>query len=193
MKGTSLRHVAKLLLWGTLILTAVSANAQTTANGPYYATPSWDQTLPVTTRFIILANMGSNAVLDRETGIVWERSPSTSVFTLNNGNRQCQHLQTGGCMGWRLPQTDELFSLLDPAQINSGSLAALPPGHPFLNANGNTAFWVKDRAAPPFNHNAQILGVFLPSAFINNFDASVVTGATMGVWCVRGTGGAPIL
>jgi hypothetical protein len=30
----------------TLAFAASPANAQTTANGPYYATPSWDQTLP---------------------------------------------------------------------------------------------------------------------------------------------------
>ena len=37
-------------------LPAGSTLAQTTANGPYYATPSWDQTLPASTRFIVLSN-----------------------------------------------------------------------------------------------------------------------------------------
>src|SRR5262249_23927325 len=43
--------------------------------GRYYATPSWDQTLPASTRFIVLSNFNSQAVLDRETGLVWERTP----------------------------------------------------------------------------------------------------------------------
>ncbi len=47
------------------------------ANGPYYATPSWDQSLPVTTRFVVLTNFASDAVLDRETGLVWEKAPSS--------------------------------------------------------------------------------------------------------------------
>jgi len=51
-------------------IVAGSAVAQTTANGPYYATPSWDQTMPAATRFIVLSNMASEAVLDRETGLV---------------------------------------------------------------------------------------------------------------------------
>ena len=59
-----------------LAFTAIPGNAQTVANGPYYAWPSWDQTLPSSTRFIVWANFNSQAVLDRETGLVWERSPN---------------------------------------------------------------------------------------------------------------------
>ncbi len=167
-----------------------SANAQTVANGPYYATPSWDQTLPVATRFIVLSNMNSEAVLDRETGLVWERTPSAlSTFTQNTANRHCQHLKTGGRMGWRMPQTAELFSLLDPSTINNsfGQPAALPDGHPFVGTGGGGAFKLNDRAAPPFNNNAQLLALSLPLALINNISDS----SQDRVWCVRGPGGSP--
>ena len=67
------------------MLAVGSAIAQTTAVGPYYATPSWDQTLSSSTRFIVLSNMGSAAVLDRETGVVWERSPGTMKHSAIGG------------------------------------------------------------------------------------------------------------
>jgi hypothetical protein len=35
------------------------------SNGPYYATPSWDQTLPANTRFVVLSNFANAAMLDR--------------------------------------------------------------------------------------------------------------------------------
>ena len=169
-----------------------SATAQTVANGPYYATPSWDQTLPVATRFIVLSNFNSEAVLDRETGLVWERTPSAvGTFTQSDANRHCQHLTTGGRMGWRMPQTAELFSLLDPAQINNnfGQPAALPTGHPFVGTGGGVAFRLNDRAAPPFNNNAQLLILSLHAALINNVSPD---SAFFGrVWCVRGPGGSP--
>jgi len=54
-------------------ISATPAFAQTTAAGPYYAVPSWDQTIACTAsancpRFVVLSNMNNDAVLDRETG-----------------------------------------------------------------------------------------------------------------------------
>ena len=58
-------------------LTAGPAQA-VDAVGPYYAIPAWDQSLPASTRFVVLTNWGQQAVLDKETGLVWERSPATT-------------------------------------------------------------------------------------------------------------------
>src|SRR5262245_21794109 len=100
------------------------ASAQTTAPGPYHATPSWDQTLPVSTRFIVLSNWNSAAVLDRETGLVWERSPAFGPTDWQLANLQCHSLgsprgsRPSTRMGWRLPSVEELASLVDPTQSN---------------------------------------------------------------------------
>ncbi len=56
------------------------AGAQLFQNGPYYANPSWAQQIPAAQCFIVLSNWGNAAVLDRETGLVWERSPSTDCL-----------------------------------------------------------------------------------------------------------------
>lgn len=177
-------RIACLAVW---LASSHAASAQTTAPGPYYATPSWDITLPPATRFIVLTNL-PGAVLDRETGLVWEREPDPNTLTFNDANRRCQHLTTGGRFGWRIPQTEELFSLLDPTQVNNsfGQPPALPVGHPFTVASGS--YWVKDRAAPPFNNSAQILILFLHEALINNVDATYLFTK---VWCTRGPGGSP--
>src|SRR5262247_1142304 len=73
----ALSYAFALVAVGVLALAAEPAAAQTLAPGPYYATPSWDQSLLPSTRFIVLSNFNNEAVLDRETGLVWERSPST--------------------------------------------------------------------------------------------------------------------
>jgi hypothetical protein len=117
---------------GVLALTNTLTHAQTTANGPYYATPSWDQTLPSATRFIVLSNFNSQAVLDRETGLVWQRSPLGDEFVLREATRLCLESRVGNRGGWRLPTINELTSVLDPSATAG---PALPPGHPFVGFN----------------------------------------------------------
>ena len=73
---------------------AASPAGAATAAGPYYATPSWDQQLPASTRFVVLSNWidaahpsGGAAVLDRETGLVWEQSPTAPPTTSPSASR----------------------------------------------------------------------------------------------------------
>jgi hypothetical protein len=115
-----------LIVLGMITFAASPAGAATAA-GPYYANPSWDQTLPSDTRFIVLSNMGSNAVLDRETGLVWEKSPNTNTDWYNAQIR-CNTLRTGGRLGWRMPTLQELASLVDPSVPFPDP--RLPAGHP---------------------------------------------------------------
>jgi|GEM_PF-5747089 len=116
------------------------ALAQTTANGPYYATPSWDQTMPASTRFVVLSNFNNQAVLDRETGLIWERQIN---FNLHSGplpmpdvTTACASETTGGRMGWRIPSYAEMTTLFDPTVASPH----LPAGHPFVLAGPNGLF-----------------------------------------------------
>jgi hypothetical protein len=118
-----------MILFAAASVTTFAAEAQTTAPGPYYAMPSWDQTLPANTRFIVLSNMNNEAVLDRETGLVWEQSPSAFPADWSTAFNRCIVLRKGGRFGWRLPAIQELASLLDETAVNP----ALPSGHPFSN------------------------------------------------------------
>ena len=73
------KSVLALAILGTLAIASGPVGAKTTHNGPYYANPSWDQQIPAGQRFIVLSNWNNAAVLDRETGLVWERSPTGSA------------------------------------------------------------------------------------------------------------------
>lgn len=169
-----------LIVLGMIGFAAKPAHAQTIAPGPYYAIPSWDQTLPSTTRFIVLSNMGSAAVLDRETGVVWERSPNTSTFVWGAALSYCNNLNVGGRTGWRLPTIQELMSLVDlSVPVPPGP--RLPSGHPFTNVqssfywSGNTATAISNTAwSAPFG------------AFGTVAAGSTDKGLSLFTWCVRG-------
>jgi len=137
-------------------LVAGSALAQTTANGPYYATPSWDQKLACTTasnclRFVVLSNWidtdfpsGGAAVLDRETGLVWQRSPASYQTGQNGASIGCINQGTGGRGSWRLPSYQELTSLFEYA----GQFGNLPAGHPFQNLQAGQYYWTYNLEGP---------------------------------------------
>jgi len=97
---------------------------------------AWSNIIPdPTRRFVVLADFengagpGRRAVLDRETGLVWEQTPQITNHTWFDARAQCANKNVGGRKGWRLSSVVELGSLIDPA----GVVLALPPGHPFVN------------------------------------------------------------
>lgn len=176
---------ASLLATGLAI--ALAAPAQTTAAGPYYATPSWDQQIPAATRFIVLSNWDSKAVLDRETGLVWERdplnerSPTFAQEVFGNAVSLCIQSHTGGRKGWRLPSISELQSLYDASGASSGLM--LPIGHPFKNIQTLVNYWSSTTDA-----------IYVQTAYAQGFSprGSVITdfkSQRLGIWCVRGPGG----
>jgi hypothetical protein len=128
------------------------AGAQTTAPGPYYATPSWDQTFPCTTtatcpRFVVLSNMGGQSVLDRETGLVWQRAPSQTFTVFQFAALDCLSIPFAGRGGWHLPTVSEISSLLESDSGVSFS-GLLPAGHPFSVTPGfDRVFWTATAAA----------------------------------------------
>lgn len=142
----------------------------------------WDQKLPARQRFAVLAAFNNEAVLDKETGLVWEKSPQTAPSNWNKARGACLRNVTGGRQGWRLPSIVELTSLLDPslAPVPTGGLL-LPVGHPFTNLfSGN--YW----SATTFAEDpTRAWFVFLEDGVTGSFPKAASTGIFQ-VWCVRG-------
>lgn len=149
--------------------------AQTISERPPLRVASWDQTLPTETRFVVLENFNSEAVLDHNTGLVWERSPATARADWKGAKSSCLNRAIGGQRGWRLPSIVELTSLLDPSNQDSGSM--LPSGHPFLNSPSGF-YWSAsaDGGLPKAWH------LHLNNGLVHTTSKTSVFKA----WCVRG-------
>jgi hypothetical protein len=98
---------------------------------PSASSDPWDRQINHPTRFKVLADFGGSAVLDKETGLVWERSPGSDQFEWITAQAHCNLKNVGDRKGWRLPAIQELASLVDPTIAPPGP--TLPPGHPFTN------------------------------------------------------------
>ncbi len=72
-----------------------------------------------------------DVVLDKETGLVWERNPTEHPNTdWYNASLTAYNMYLGGRKGWRLPTVEEFMSLL----VQGGIIfqyGALPIPHPF--------------------------------------------------------------
>jgi hypothetical protein len=128
-------------------------------------------------RFDILKAWDNAAVLDKETGLVWEQSPDdVNVYDWDDAQFHCNTLQVTSRMGWRLPTVQELGSLIDTSQANP----ALPNGHPFGNI-GNVNYWSATT-------NGGTLNAWIVSLIGGNtFTAG--QGGLARAWCVRGGSG----
>jgi hypothetical protein len=136
---------------------------------------SWDTKInDAGKRFVVLADFDNTAILDKETGLVWEQSPRTTTLSWEGAQGTCTTLLNGNRSGWHLPTIQELTSLLDPTQNHP----ALPSGHPFSDVQ-SSAYWAATTSA----HDTS-------SAWIVDFSdgaTGYISKSTfVHVWCVRG-------
>jgi len=155
---------------------AVQAAAQGAPADLSGVTRNLDKAPPPAQRFVILPAFNSDAVLDKQTGLVWEKSPQPTSARWTVARRICIEKSVGGQKGWRLPSLEELASLVDTSVAPPGP--ALPPGHPFL-AVQSAVYWSATRVdEDPRGSWAVHLGLGGGATFIN-------WAHSVQVWCVR--------
>ena len=137
---------------------------------------SWSHLLPPGERFVVLADFNDEAVLDRNTGLVWEKSPLNAVVQWGGARYSCADRAIGNQYAWRLPSFAELASLIDRSGGSSGP--TLPLGHPFAGVQP-AGYW-----------SASTNAVNTANAWIVDFAyGRVISTAktdTQRIWCVRG-------
>ena len=139
---------------------------------------AWSKIIPdANERFEIVMN--GKAVLDKETCLVWEQSPDTTVRTWIGALTHCFTKKVGGRKGWRAPTIEELATLVDDTQ----GPPTLPSGHPFdTNAVQSSFYWSSTTDAG-VTAGAWVVDFSNGGVSSGGFDKGVPSGF---VWCVRG-------
>jgi hypothetical protein len=173
------------VMMGALVLGGLLAAGCGSADAPAQGVPadlpgvtrSRDKALPAAQRFVVLPAFTNDAVLDKETGLVWEKSPQATSARWSVARRTCIEKNVGGQKGWRLPFLQELASLVDASVAPPGP--ALPPGHPFL-AVQSAVYWSATRVEEDARGSWGVhFGLGGGATFIN-------WAHSVQVWCVRG-------
>ena len=136
---------------------------------------SWDDKVAGKARWMVLKEFSEEAVLDKETQLVWEKSPSMTTSFWFDARRTCADKAVGNRKGWRLPAFAELATLIDPT---APSAPFLPLLHPFIDVQPQN-YWSATTDAD-----------FVFDAWIVDFSSGFVgTGDKFSpfyTWCVRG-------
>lgn len=186
------RILARLLIWGLLlagsgpgVASAASPTTEeilakvdqvlTTIGGIQDGnhTLRWDQNLLAAQRFVILPAFNNEAVLGKNTGLVWEQAPDATARPWAAAISYCVNKNVGGTRGWRVPSVAELTSLIDPS---------LPA--PFVPATAFTGlqsslYWSATSSADIPN---RAWPVFFSVGDVN----PSLKASSHYVWCVRG-------
>jgi hypothetical protein len=138
----------------------------------------WDTNNPSGSRF---TTAFPGAVLDKNTGLVWEQAPDATTPPTRNwaaAIRYCLNKDVGGTAGWRLPSVVELRSVQD---ASPGAVAPFVPANVFTGVQSDS-YWsataTTDTTFPIFGWH------------VNFFDNGNAVGNSTTpfffVWCVRG-------
>lgn len=110
-------------------------------------------------------------VLDKTTGLQWQKAPNSEPMIKANADAHCSSLGDGA----RLPEIKELLSLVDYSQQNP----ALPEGHPF---QGVSTFFHIYWSATPFVGSPTFFWVV---SFLDGRSLWDAVPLTPRPWCVR--------
>jgi len=121
----------------------------------------------------------TDAVLDKETGLLWERSPAIDRKALGSAVVYSTTRVVANRKGWRIPAMEELLSLVDPAAVNP----TLPANNPFINVQLDYFYWSLTRGLPMPTDQNLVWGYDFGNA---DTSCIVVSEATCYTWLVRG-------
>jgi hypothetical protein len=142
--------------------------------------PTWSLDMPANERFVpALPNHGS-AVLDRETGLVWQSAPfmTNNSQDFNYYDNLCRNGNWNNKSAWRLPTLNELRSLF--IDYNT------PPATPYFSINpaDHIAYWT---ITPDINDPDKVWYVDFSASGSGSHNTALKTSTGIaGAWCVRG-------
>ncbi len=104
-------------------VTFSDGTTQTTASGP-----TWSQEISGAYRWLVA--LDDAAVLDKETGLVWQRQTSGLTKSQDEAIAYCTILSLGGCLGWSMPTRVSDSPRAWLAYFNGGKSTEVENGSP---------------------------------------------------------------
>ncbi|MBO4698856.1 DUF1566 domain-containing protein [bacterium] len=125
----------------------------------------------------------TNVVIDNNTGLTWEKSPSSSTYTWTNRATHCNELNSSNYAGinnWRVPNPLELMTIVDNSRYNPATNSN------FTNMPTDSSVWIWTSAE--YKGNTSYAYAFKPyyGYYYGYNDSSYSKTKTYKVLCVSG-------
>jgi hypothetical protein len=158
--------------------------AITGAAGQSNHTLRWDTNNASATRF---TTAFTGAVLDNNTGLVWEQAPDGTPRNWFTATSYCVNKNVGGTVGWRLPSVVELKSVQDGS---TGAVAPFVPASAFTISTSVTTPGVQSAVywSASTNENNPTNPASAWDVGFHNGNVGTLNKSNGGdhAWCVRG-------
>jgi hypothetical protein len=142
---------------------------------------NWNKEITTSARFELI--LGDAAVLDHETGLVWDKTPQSLHYDWFSAAIHCTLRQVGTRLGWRLPTIEELASLVEPGGAGGPTL---PFDHPFvlpgLSPPPGDQYWSISTYPDPTGDTSSSWRV----SFLTGVISADAKPSDARAWCVRG-------
>lgn len=131
----------------------------------------WGRKFPASERFVVLSQFSNQAVLDKETQLVWQAllAPSSSAVNWTSAQLSCHNATTGGRGGWRLPTYAEIDSVFETDGVKPPAFNGVPSGQ----------YWTAT-VYPSLSTFAMYINVPTGTLGANDMKSQLRS------WCVRG-------
>ncbi|MBR6421401.1 DUF1566 domain-containing protein [bacterium] len=129
--------------------------------------------------FTVKTVSGKNIVVDNNTGLVWEQSPSEDTYTWDNRETHCNELNSSNYAGidtWRVPNPLELRTIVDNNKFNPATNFNFTE----MPTNNSTHFWTSKE----YKGNTTYAYFFSPSYGWDSYNGE--KSNTYKVLCVSG-------
>jgi len=174
--GTTAWCVALLLIWSSQ---TAAKNTQPGSRFKHPLPSEWAEwpvpaTSPVEDSYILSRDI----VVDKVTGLTWQRGHSREQFTWPEAQAYCANLRLGNYRHWRLPSEMELLTLVDYGRYNPAINLAAFPDTPYKRQDGYGWFW---SLSPDASNSENLMTVDFAYGYIVSFRSSIANWAR----CVR--------
>ncbi|MEA2013788.1 MAG: DUF1566 domain-containing protein [Thermodesulfobacteriota bacterium] len=100
-----------------------------------------------------LVDNGDDTVTDTETGLMWQKETASGAYTWQQALAHAEGMTLGGHSDWRLPNLNELQTLVDYSRNN-------PSINPLLEANTVSSYYWSSTTAASYTYRAWLVSFY---------------------------------